>query len=183
MKHLCYRSLAILMLMLLLPFMILASIAIFILMGRPIIFTQPRLGLHKRLFTIYKFRSMQDGKVTLLGKILRASGIDEAPQLLNIIKGDMSFVGPRPLTIEDIQRLHWESNYYQVRWSVLPGITGLAQLSLRCHKKISWFYDKQYIHQQSFMLDIYVVLKSLLIPIIGKNLSKKIFSTKRKKAI
>ena len=120
---------------------------------------------------------MVDGKITPLGKILRKTGIDELPQLINIIKGDLNFVGPRPLTQADVDRLGWTSDFYDFRWKTKPGLTGLAQLSPICHKKMSLFWDKYYISNQSLALDIRVVLGSALIPIIGKyNMKALIYS-------
>ena len=131
-------------------------------------FTQYRLGKNKKVFKIIKFRSMLNGEVTKLGRFMRSTGIDELPQLLNIILMQMSFVGPRPLTKEDVERLQWTSTYYEQRWVIKPGIVGLAQLSPVCNKKISWFLDKTYIKKQSLYLDIQILLAAILIPFVGK---------------
>src|SRR5476649_1328362 len=82
------------------PVLALAATAILADDGRPILFRQPRLGRGRRLFTILKLRSMRDGRVTRVGRLLRATGLDELPQFVNILRGDMSAVGPRPLTEE-----------------------------------------------------------------------------------
>lgn len=111
---------------------------------------------------------MLNQKITPLGKVLRKTGIDELPQLVNILKGQMSFVGPRPLTAKDIKRLGWDSAYYNQRWSVRPGIVGLAQLTPVCHKKMSWFYDQLYIKSQSQWLDFKILVCATIIPIVGK---------------
>lgn len=123
---------------------------------------------------------MHEGKITRLGHILRSSGLDELPQLINIIKGDMSFVGPRPLSLYDIKRLKWDTPYYNKRWSVLPGLTGLAQLSRKCHPKITFCYDTYYIKNKSIYLDISIIFVSLLVPLLGKNNIKKILASKMK---
>lgn len=136
-------------------------------------FTQERLGKYKKPFTIYKFRTMTDQKITVIGKVLRKTGIDELPQLLNILIGQMSFVGPRPLTESDIIRLGWDRKYYEKRWSVNPGIVGLAQLTPVCHKKMSWFYDSLYLKNQSLFLDLKIIIAAALIPLVGKQRVKK----------
>ena len=136
-------------------------------------FTQERLGKNKTPFTIYKFRTMTNQEITVVGRILRKTGIDELPQLLNILIGQMSFVGPRPLTESDIVRLGWDKVYYQKRWSVNPGIVGLAQLTPVCHKKMSWFYDQLYLKKQSLFLDLKIIIAAALIPIVGKQTVKK----------
>ena len=137
-------------------------------MGLPVIFKQKRIGKDKKPFVIYKFRTMQNDKITFLGRILRKLGIDELPQLLNIIKGQMNFVGPRPLTEFDIARLKWNDDFYNIRWKVKPGITGMAQLSNVCNVKISWFFDKYYVENQNFCLNLSTILKSMIIPFFGK---------------
>ena len=136
-------------------------------------FIQQRIGKNKRPFTIIKFRTMKNDKVTVFGKILRKTGIDELPQLINILKGEMSFVGPRPLTLEDVIRLGWDNIYYDQRWNMKPGIVGLAQLSPICHKKMSWYLDRHYIHRQNFILDLKIITWAVLIPFVGKDQMKK----------
>ena len=131
-------------------------------------FIQSRVGKNKQPFSIIKLRTMKRGMPTLVGKVLRKTGIDELPQLMNIIAGQMSFVGPRPLTEEDIFRLGWNTDFYSSRWSVRPGLVGLAQLSPVCNKKMSWFLDHTYIKQQCFALDFRIVSAAALIPVLGK---------------
>lgn len=116
---------------------------------------------------------MKDGEVTWHGKIWRRTGVDELPQFFNILKGDMSFVGPRPLLQSDIERLEWDRTYYDQRWELRPGIVGLAQLSPVCNRKMSWFLDRSYIAQQSFGLDMKILASSIFIPIVGKAQIKK----------
>jgi lipopolysaccharide/colanic/teichoic acid biosynthesis glycosyltransferase len=111
------------------PIMAVIAVAILIDDGRPVLFRQVRVGQGRRPFTILKFRSMRDGSVTRVGRLVRRTGLDEVPQFINILRGDMSAVGPRPLTAEDIARLGWTDPWLDFRWSCRPGLTGLAQLS------------------------------------------------------
>ena len=96
--------------------------------GRPVFFRQERVGYRRRPFHILKFRSMRDGRVTRVGRVLRATGLDELPQFVNILRGHMSAVGPRPLTADDVARLGWSGPQFDFRWACRPGLTGLAQL-------------------------------------------------------
>ncbi|TXH69634.1 MAG: sugar transferase [Thiothrix sp.] len=148
--------------------LILIALSIWMLDGRPILFRQQRLGLNKQPFSIYKFRTMQNEVVTKSGKVLRQTGLDELAQILNIIKGDMSVVGPRPLTQADITRLGWDDAYHAKRWAIKPGITGLAQLYGGRSAKVSWQMDKVYQAQMSWWLDMRVVLWSLAVNVLGK---------------
>jgi lipopolysaccharide/colanic/teichoic acid biosynthesis glycosyltransferase len=163
------RLFAFILLIFLIPFFVFIYFLVFIFDGKPVVFIQERVGQGRNLFTIYKFKTMKDNKITKLGRVLRKLGIDEMLQLINIYKGQMAFVGPRPLLLSDIVRLNWNSEYYDLRWKVKPGITGMAQLSKVCSTKISWFYDKYYVTHHNFCLDLLIILKSLFIPIIGKH--------------
>ena len=96
--------------------------------GRPVLFRQPRLGLRRRPFSILKIRTMRGGQVTRVGRVLRGTGLDEIPQFINILAGEMSAVGPRPLTEADVLRLGWNSAAFDFRWAHKPGLTGLAQI-------------------------------------------------------
>ena len=109
---------------------VMAAIAAAILLddGGPVLFRQKRIGCRRQPFDVLKFRSMRDGEVTRVGRVLRATGLDELPQFVNIVRGDMSAVGPRPLTAADITRLGWDDPSCDFRWSCRPGLTGLAQL-------------------------------------------------------
>lgn len=142
-------------------------------------FFQSRIGVGKNEFKVYKFRTMIDQKITPLGKILRRTGTDELPQLFNILRAQMSFVGPRPLTASDIERLGWNSAYYASRWSVRPGIVGPAQLAPVCHKKMSWFCDRLYVRKHSTGLDFKLLLIAAAIPILGKQRVKRWIHGKR----
>lgn len=132
------------------------------------VFLQTRLGKQKKHFTIFKLRTMKNDKVTWLGKFLRKTGLDELPQLWNILIGQMSFVGPRPLTDTDVERLGWNDEFHRMRWKLKPGLTGLAQLSPVCHKKMSWFLDKKYVLCHPIMLDLRIIFSSISVILVGK---------------
>lgn len=132
------------------------------------LFFQKRLGKNKTQFTIIKLRTMKNNHVTALGNLFRKTGIDELPQLLNILSTSMSFVGPRPLTESDITRLGWDDNYHENRWKCRPGLTGLAQLSPSCNKKMSWFLDKKYVQCNSILLDLKIIISSFAVLFLGK---------------
>jgi lipopolysaccharide/colanic/teichoic acid biosynthesis glycosyltransferase len=110
------------------PVMAATALAILLEDGRPVLFRQQRLGRRRRPFTILKFRSMREGRVTRVGRILRATSLDELPQFVNILRGELSAVGPRPLTSADTERFGWIDAAHDFRWSVPPGLTGLAQI-------------------------------------------------------
>src|SRR5438105_6352653 len=110
------------------PVFALVSAAVLIADGRPLFFRQPRLGYRRRPFSLVKFRTMRDGRPTAVGRVLRATGLDEIPQFLNILSGEMSAVGPRPLTGEDVRRFGWTGPEFDFRWEAKPGLTGLAQI-------------------------------------------------------
>lgn len=143
-------------LLLLSPLMLVVAIAIYIRMGSPVVFAQPRPGKDGKIFTFYKFRTMTsdrdaDGhllpdekRLTSFGQFLRQTSLDELPQLWNVLKGDMSFVGPRPLMVEYLDRYSLEQAR---RHEVTPGITGWAQINGR--NAISW--------EEKFNLDVWYV--------------------------
>ena len=163
---------ALILIILTLPIMIWAYFAIKKHLGSPVIFTQSRPGKDEKIFQIYKFRSMsnatdQNGNLLSdeirlgnFGKKLRALSIDELPKLFNILKGDMSFIGPRPLLIE---YLPLYSKAQKRRHNVRPGITGLAQVNGR--NAISWRekfeFDRYYADNLSLFLDIKIALKTI----------------------
>lgn len=134
----------------------------------PIIFYQERIGLYKKKFYIYKFQTMVDDSPTRIGRLLRNSGLDELLQFLNVIKGTMSIVGPRALTEFDINRLGWNTDSYSKRWSVKPGITGLAQIYGGQHKKISWFWDSKYLENNNVFIDFILIIVSFAMNMFGK---------------
>ena len=164
------------------PLLFLISIAILVFDGFPILFIQARLGKNKEEFNIVKFRTMKVGpskssandesRQTLLGKFLRKSSLDELPVLINVLKGDMSLVGPRPLLIKYSKRFN---SFQNRRHEVLPGITGLAQIKGR--NQISWeekfIYDVQYIDEHNFLLDIKILFKTMSLVLFFKGTSPK----------
>jgi len=131
-------------------------------------FVQSRVGFRKRPFPILKFRTMRDGGITRVGRVLRATGLDELPQLINVLRGEMSLVGPRPLTPADVTRLGWDGSAHAQRWSVGPGITGLAQLYAGRGARLSWFLDRRYIESWCPRLDVVIIGLTLVIAMIGK---------------
>ena len=175
-KHFFKRILdfiaALLLLILFSPIMLWTAWRIRRELGSPVLFTQARPGLNAKIFKIYKFRTMSDERdengnllpdelrLKGFGAKLRASSIDELPQLFNVLKGDMSFIGPRPLLVE---YLPLYSPRQASRHSVRPGITGLAQVNGR--NDISWAakleYDALYARNLSFLLDIKIALLTI----------------------
>jgi lipopolysaccharide/colanic/teichoic acid biosynthesis glycosyltransferase len=162
------RILAIIMAFLCLPIGIMIAFIIFITSGGNAIFKQIRVGRNRVEFVIYKFKTMENNQVTKVGGVLRKLGLDELPQLINIVKGDMAFVGPRPLTNYDIQRLGWNNSIFDRRWSVKPGITGKAQLSKVCNAHESMENDLWYVANKSFVVDLGLITTSIFVPLIGK---------------
>ena len=162
------RFLAFIILIISIPVLISLALAIYFTSGSNIIFKQKRVGINRSEFIIYKFRTMKQNKITPLGRLIRKLGIDELPQLVNIINGDMAFVGPRPLTREDINRLGWNNASFSKRWTVKPGITGKAQLISICDASLSIQNDIWYVENQSFWVDLNILSKSILVPLIGK---------------
>jgi lipopolysaccharide/colanic/teichoic acid biosynthesis glycosyltransferase len=136
----------------------------------PVFFWQDRLGQGRRPFLIFKLRTMRGGRVTRLGAILRNLGLDELPQLVNVLAGDMSLVGPRPLTRADVARIGWEDERFALRWSVRPGLTGLAQLApvRSCTARASWLLDRAYVRRGGVALDLRLLAGSALVPVLGK---------------
>ena len=172
-KELFDRFLALILLVFFAPILVVVSFLIWFKMGRPILFRQQRPGFKEKIFGIYKFRTMTnecDDKGELLadelrlqgiGKFIRSTSLDELPQLLNVLKGEMSFVGPRPLLIE---YLPLYNERQQKRHNVKPGITGWAQVNGR--NAISWEekfeYDVWYVENQSFLLDMKILWMTFL---------------------
>ena len=169
------------------PVIILAAIIVKLESKGPIFFIQERIGEGNKKFNIVKFRSMttdaekdgpqwaskNDNRVTKFGKIMRATRIDELPQLWNVLRGEMSFVGPRPEREYFIQQLEKEIPYYNLRHTVKPGLTGWAQVMYPygasvedAYRKLQ--YDLYYIKHHSIPFDVKVLLKTVTIVIFGK---------------
>ncbi len=164
--------LALIAIVLLSPVMLIIAILVRIKLGKPILFKQERPGLNEEIFTIYKFRTMSDEKdengeylpdsqrLTKFGKTLRSLSLDELPELFNIIKGEMSFVGPRPLSVLYLPLYRGEE---RLRHSVRPGLTGLAQINGR--NTLNWeerfAYDIEYVKNITFLTDIKILFKTI----------------------
>jgi len=157
------------------PVIVLAAVCIRVTAGKPVLFRQERVGLKGKLFTLYKFRTMindaekhvgpvwasrNDDRVTPIGRILRKMRIDELPQLFNILRGDMSLVGPRPERPFFVDR---HRALQGLRLAVRPGLTGLAQIrglyDLKPAHKVK--YDCLYIQKRSLLLNIYILLRTI----------------------
>ena len=163
------------------PVMAAITLAILLEDGRPILFRQQRLGRDRRPFTILKFRSMKDGRITGVGRLLRATGLDELPQFVNILLGEMSAVGPRPLTEDDVTRLGWMAKRYDFRWQVLPGLTGLAQVTEPRSGRLSLGLDRRYVARRSLALDVLLVALSFAINAFGKGRVRRFLQSRRRR--
>ncbi len=164
------------------PIYAIVALAICVGMGWPPLFTQTRPGLQGRLFSIYKFRTMtravdargqllpDDVRLTALGRFLRRTSLDELPELINVLKGDMSLVGPRPLLPEYLA--HYTPDEAR-RHDVRPGLTGLAQISGR--NDLGWeerfAIDVWYVDHASLLLDLKIIVQTVLIVLRGKGVS------------
>lgn len=154
------------------PILLIVSILIKSKLGSPVIFKQERPGKGGKIFTIYKYRTMKDAvdgsgkplpdeeRMTRFGSVLRSTSLDELPELLNILRGDMSFIGPRPLLVRYLDRYNDEQAR---RHEVRPGLTGYAQVNGR--NAISWEkkfeYDVYYVDNVSFLLDCKIFIKTV----------------------
>jgi lipopolysaccharide/colanic/teichoic acid biosynthesis glycosyltransferase len=151
------------------PVIAIAVTAVFIDDGRPLFFRQPRLGHRRRLFSIIKIRTMRDGRITRAGRVLRATGLDEVPQFINILTGEMSAVGPRPLTEDDVRRLGWTGNAFDFRWEIRPGLTGLAQIVGPSSTDEALELDRAYTSRWSPLLDCQLIALSFAVNAFGKS--------------
>ncbi len=186
MKRVFDFTVSLLLIIILSPLFLLISLIILIDAGCPVIFRQYRVGKDNKLFYIYKFRTMKnntriaakceleesESRITASGRLLRKTSLDEMPQLFNVLRGDMSFVGPRPLIPEEkeIRALRKEYNVYSVR----PGITGLAQVNGRDKLSIEEkaLFDKEYIDKQSLWLDFKILLKTVSVVLKRENIAE-----------
>ena len=164
------------------PIMLLISLLVKLNLGSPVIFKQERAGKNERIFTLYKFRSMtnevnekgellpNEQRLTKFGKILRSTSLDELPELLNILKGDMSFIGPRPLLVEYIPRYSEEQ---RKRHDVRPGLTSYTAVNGRA--RLSWDerleMDVWYVKNHNFILDFKILYKTIITVLKIENIS------------
>lgn len=168
------------LLLLTLPLQLLTALLVRLDSPGPVIYSQKRVGLGGREFTLYKFRSMQqdaekngaqwaqvnDPRVTRVGRVIRKLRIDELPQLLNVLKGDMSLIGPRPERMAFVQDLEKKIPYYYLRHTVKPGVTGWAQVSYPYgaseeDSRIKLEYDLYYVKNISLLFDLQIILKTI----------------------
>jgi sugar transferase (PEP-CTERM system associated) len=172
------------------PFFVLTALLVKATSPGPVLYRQQRVGQHGREFTIYKFRSMRadaeaasgavwaqqnDARVTPVGKFLRKSRLDELPQLWNILRGDMSFVGPRPERPEFVRQLTEQIPYYGQRHVVRPGLTGWAQVKYPYGSTVEdalekLQYELFYIKHMSVGFDVFIVLKTVKTVLLRKGL-------------
>ncbi|MFY4844017.1 undecaprenyl phosphate N,N'-diacetylbacillosamine 1-phosphate transferase [Aliarcobacter butzleri] len=190
-KSIFDKTLALFLIILFSPIYIVVSLLIFFKMGSPILFRQKRPGYKEKIFGIYKFRTMtnekdangnllpDDKRLVGIGKFIRSTSLDELPQLFNVLKGEMSFVGPRPL-LKEYLPLYNEKQ--KRRHDVKPGITGWAQVNGR--NAISWEqkfdYDVWYVDNQSFLLDIKILWLTFLKVVKRSDISSSTSSTMEK---
>lgn len=181
-KRLFDFVLSLLAIIVLSPIMIIVAILVKIKLGSPIIFTQERPGKNEKIFKMYKFRSMTDQRdengnllpddirLTKFGKLLRSTSLDELPELFNILKGDMSIVGPRPLLV---RYLPLYNEHQKHRHDVRPGFTGWAQCNGR--NAISWEekfdLDVYYTKHVSLLLDIKIIFKTVKVVLFREGIS------------
>lgn len=154
------------------PILLIVAVLVRTKLGTPVLFAQERPGKDEKIFKLYKFRSMSDARdeqgnllpdkdrLTPFGKMLRATSLDELPELFNILKGDMSLIGPRPLLVS---YLPWYTEREQLRHTVRPGLTGLAQVSGR--NSLVWDKrlekDVEYVEHLSFMMDLKILFMTV----------------------
>lgn len=174
--------LAIVLFIITLPILIIVAILVRINLGSPVVFKQKRPGKNEKIFTLYKFRTMtdkrddkgnllpDDERLTRFGLFLRSTSLDELPELINIIKGDMSFVGPRPLLIEYLDLYNEKQRH---RHDVRPGLTGLAQVNGR--NLLDWEkrfdYDIEYVNNVSLKEDMKIIFKTISFVLNRKGIS------------
>lgn len=166
------------------PIFLIVGLLVLIFLGKPAIFRQKRPGKDEKIFTLYKFRSMSNKKdkegnllpdekrLTKFGKFLRKTSLDEIPEFINILKGDMSFVGPRPLLVEYLDYYTEEERH---RHDVRPGLTGLAQVNGR--NLLDWEdrfkKDVEYVNNVTFINDIKIILKTIKVVFKREGINQK----------
>lgn len=197
-KNIFDRTFSLMLLIMFSPILIIVSVINLLINGRPILFSQPRPGKNSRIFKMYKFRSMNnktdkngvllpdEQRLTNFGLFLRKTSIDELPSLINILNGDMSFIGPRPLLVK---YLPYYTKKEQIRHKVKPGLTGLAQVNGR--NLLSWdkriALDVEYVQNITFINDIKILISTFKKVItredivVGNNHIMEDFDVERKK--
>lgn len=155
------------------PVLLVIAILVRVNLGSPVLFKQKRPGLNEKIFVLYKFRTMTDERdengnllpdelrLTRFGKILRSLSLDELPELFNVLKGDMSIIGPRPLSIKYLPYYNEQEKH---RHDVRPGLSGLAQINGR--NNLSWeerfAYDLEYVNNITFLGDMKIIIKTII---------------------
>lgn len=182
-KRLLDIVLSLCILIVLSPVLLVLAVLVRVKLGSPVLFKQERPGLHEKIFTLYKFRTMTDerdeegnllpdkDRLTPFGKFLRASSLDELPEFFNILKGDMSFIGPRPLLVS---YLPYYTEEEALRHTVRPGLTGLAQVSGR--NFLDWdrrlAKDVEYVKGLSFAMDVRVLLMTVKVVLVKSDVAE-----------
>jgi sugar transferase (PEP-CTERM system associated) len=181
-------ALSLTLLVIMSPFIILTAIAVFLETGRPVLYSQQRIGLLGKEFRIYKFRSMRqdaekdgkarwasanDNRITRVGGFIRNTRLDELPQIYNVIKGEMSFVGPRPERPEFVSELKEKIPLYDTRHYVKPGLMGWAQLKYPYGASVEdakgkLEYDLYYSKNHSLLMDILIMIQTVEVVLLGK---------------
>jgi len=171
-----------------LPFLPVIALAIRLTSPGPVLFWQPRVGRNGAIFNCYKFRTMRedaesetgaiwaaddDPRITPVGRFLRRTRLDEVPQLWNVMKGDMGFVGPRPERPEFVENLVREIPYYHLRHIIRPGVTGWAQVNYHYgasveESKEKLRYDLYYVRNISLSLDLLIIFQTIKIVLFGR---------------
>lgn len=152
-----------------------AALAIRLDDGGPVLYRQERIGQGRRQFTLIKLRTMRRGQVTRVGQYLRATGLDEVPQLWNVLRGDLSVVGPRPLGAADVTRLGWDGPDHDDRFAVRPGLTGLVQVLGTTGPEHSRRFERSHAARRSVGLDLGLVALTLVVAVAGKDRARRWF--------
>lgn len=183
-KRLIDFILAIVGLITLAPLIVIIALLVKVKLGSPVIFKQNRPGINEEIFKLFKFRTMTDEtnpagvllpdsiRLNKFGRLLRSTSLDELPSLINILKGDMSVVGPRPLAVQYLP--YYEENE-KLRHAVRPGLTGLAQVNGR--NSVTWEerfnHDLYYVSNVSFLMDIKIIVKTIQVIVSRKDIGER----------
>ena len=185
-KSIFDKTLALFLIILFSPIYIVVSLLIFLKMGSPILFRQKRPGYKEKIFGIYKFRTMtnekdangnllpDDKRLVGIGKFIRSTSLDELPQLFNVLKGDMSLVGPRPTydyeIVQHLKEYPKDKRFLKQIYTIRPGITGIWQVSGRNNIKLHdrFKMDAKYVREMNFLIDLKILLKTPFVVITRK---------------